>query len=144
MLRLVPDASVILKWVLPAEQETHVQRALDLLCAFEREEIELLVPTLWLYEIGNTVTRKSPDQAEGILADLRDLGMEEVSDDDIFIREAIRLTDRYGVTFYDAVYHAVALTRQATLVSADRRYVGAVTPEPQVVSLAHWRSANAR
>ncbi len=138
MDRLVPDASVILKWVLPAHRETHVEHALALLDAFAREEIELIVPRLWLYEVGNTVTRKNPDGAGEIMRDLLALEMEEAAHDDTFVRETVRLAARYSVTFYDAAYHAVAIARQATLISADERYLRAAAAESHAVALARW------
>ena len=138
MQRIVPDASVILKWVLPAERESHVARAVALLEAFTRDELTFLVPPLWLYEVGNTVARQVPDAADEIIIDLLALRMDEPPRDTAFTAEAIRLVARYGVTFYDAAYHALALTQEAVLVSADDRYLRAVAAEPNAMALAAW------
>ncbi len=139
MQRVVPDASVILKWVLPAERETHVAEATALLDAFTADELTLLVPPLWLYEVGNTVARQHPDTAEDIMADLLALGMEEPSHDTFFATQTVCLATSYGVTFYDAAYHALALTQDAVLVSADRKYLRTVAPEANAMALADWR-----
>ena len=53
---VVPDASVILKWVLPPADEA-VGRALALRDAIGNDDVQALVPELWLYEIGNAVAR---------------------------------------------------------------------------------------
>ncbi len=37
-------------------------------------------------------------------------------------RTAFDLTRKFGVTFYDAVYHAVALLRKGIFVTADEAY----------------------
>lgn len=138
MRRVVPDASVILKWVLPAERETHVDEAMALLDAFSADELALIVPSLWVYEVGNTVTRQHPDTAEEIMADLLALGMEESPYNASLAAQTIRLATRYSVTFYDAAYHALALIHDAVLVSADRRYLRAVASEANAISLAEW------
>jgi len=46
-LLVVPDASVILKWVLPASEESDTDRALELREAILNESVRALVPSLW-------------------------------------------------------------------------------------------------
>ena len=67
---VVPDASVILKWVLPPADETDMGRAVALRDAVGNGDVQALVPELWLYEVGNTLARRFPDQAERLLASL--------------------------------------------------------------------------
>lgn len=124
--------------MLPAERESHVGRALALLEAFTRDELMFLVPPLWLYEVGNTVARQFSNAADEIMTDLLALEMDESPHDAAFTAGAIRLVARYDVTFYDAAYHALALSREAVLVSADDRYLRAVAPEPNAMALAEW------
>ena len=50
---IVPDASVILKWVLEKEDESDYPQALQLQHAFLAQEVEIRLPTLWRYEVGN-------------------------------------------------------------------------------------------
>lgn len=138
MQRVVPDASVILKWALPAERESHVEQAMAVLDAHLAERVELLVPPLWLFEVGNTVARQFPDLAGEVLADLRALGMSEPPWERRLIAEAVRLTAEYRVTFYDAAYHALAHCEEATLVSADNGYLRALAAEPRAMALADW------
>ena len=66
----VPDASVILKWVLPSRNEPFAGAAQALRDAFVAGDLELVVPTLWLFEVGNTLTRKYPQQADELLGTL--------------------------------------------------------------------------
>ena len=63
---VVPDASVLLKWVLPTTEEGR-DSALELRDAAIAGEITLMVPPLWLYEVGNTLARRFPDQAAPLL-----------------------------------------------------------------------------
>ena len=44
---LVPDASVLLKWVLQQEDESDYPKAIQLQQALLDESIEIRLPTLW-------------------------------------------------------------------------------------------------
>jgi hypothetical protein len=50
----------------------------------------------------------------------------------------LELTRRFDVSFYDAAYHALALTRHGTFVTADSRYVERTQARGAVVALAEW------
>jgi hypothetical protein len=45
---VVPDASVLLKWVLPSEDEADADKALLLRAAIRDEAVHALLPALWL------------------------------------------------------------------------------------------------
>jgi predicted nucleic acid-binding protein len=85
---IVLDASVILKWVLDAETEPGHAAANLLLDRWQRGELELFVPPLWLFEVGNILCLKRPTDASTALAALWDLGLSEVS----FRRELVQRT----------------------------------------------------
>ena len=55
---VVPDASVLLKWVLPCDTEPDADKALLLRAAIQDEAVDALLPALWLYEAGNTIARR--------------------------------------------------------------------------------------
>ena len=57
---VVPDASVLLKWVLPSDDEPDADKALLLRAAIVNEAVRALLPALWLYEVGNTIARRFP------------------------------------------------------------------------------------
>jgi len=65
--RIVPDASVILKWVLPPDHEADFQQAWAIREAYIQQQIGLLVPTLWIYEAGNLLGRKYPEKVAEML-----------------------------------------------------------------------------
>jgi predicted nucleic acid-binding protein len=119
---VVPDASVILKWVLDAEDEPGHTAASRLLERWQRREIGLAVPPLWLYEVGNVLCLKRPADAAEALAALCDLGFREVPLSRELIQRIVVLTQNHGVTFYDASYLAVAEERNAVLVTADSKF----------------------
>jgi predicted nucleic acid-binding protein len=75
------------------------------------------------------------DDAGEYLDQLRHLGMAEVGATNAIEIRALAFVMRFGVTFYDAVYHAVAAELDGTLVTADRRYLARVGGDPTVVDL---------
>ena len=119
----VPDASVILKWVLDAEDEPGHAAANHVLERWQQGELGLAVPTLWVYEIGNVLCLKRPGDAAEVLIALCNLGLSEVPLSAGLIQQAVALSTRHGITFYDAAYLAVAVEKGAMLLTADGRFV---------------------
>jgi predicted nucleic acid-binding protein len=119
---VVPDASVILKWVLDAEDEPGHAAASHLLERWQRRELSLAVPPLWLYEVGNVLCLKRPADAGEALAALGDLGLREVPSSGEMVQRTVALALKHGITFYDASYLAVAEDREAVLVTADSKF----------------------
>jgi len=124
--RLVPDASVMLKWVLDAENEPGSTEAHQLLQKWGAGEIELWVPSLWIYEVGNVLCLKRPNVAGELLRALLALDLHELATDRGIVELTAGLATQYSVTFYDAAYLAAATVCEGTLVTADRRYPRAV------------------
>lgn len=122
MRLVVPDASVILKWVLPSDEEADAAAAMRLRDAAAAGKLALRVPPLWLYEVGNILTRKFPTHALALLESLIAFGMPEGDAGERWRRQAVALAQEYRVTFYDAAYHALALVEQGTFVTADGKY----------------------
>jgi predicted nucleic acid-binding protein len=119
---LVPDASVILKWVLDTESEPGHAAASRLLERWQHGELSLAVPSLWAYEIGNVLCLKRPTDASEVLSALCDLGLDEVPMSRELIQRTVVLANRHGLTFYDASYLSVAEARKAILVTADSKF----------------------
>jgi predicted nucleic acid-binding protein len=133
----VPDASVILKWVLPSTDEGDLTRALELRAAWLDGRCQLIVPSLWVFEVGNVLALKQPGTASRSLAALLACQFDEADPARIGNR-AFELFARRGVTFYDAAYHATALEYGGTLVTADQRYVARMLAVGSAVRLRDW------
>jgi predicted nucleic acid-binding protein len=136
---VVPDASVLLKWVLPSDDEPDADRALLLRAAILEETVQVLLPALWLYEVGNAVARRFPTHAEAWLSALMKFRLEEAPPSPAWLAKTLELTNRYEVSFYDATYHALALLHKGLFVTADTRYVNRVTESGCVVALNEWQ-----
>jgi predicted nucleic acid-binding protein len=120
--RVVPDASVILKWVLDAENEPGHAAAHRLLERWQEGELTLAVPSLWVYEVGNVLCLKRPADASQALTALCDLGLEEVSLRRDLVQRTVVLARDHGLTFYDASYLTVAEQTRAVLATADGKF----------------------
>ena len=128
MTTLVVDASVALKWLLP---EQHSQRALEIL---ERAD-NLLAPDLIHAEAGNTfwkrVARGEMDaqEAHAALAVFRRLPL-KIHGHSRLTSVALELALLTGCTVYDGLYLALAVARNAPVVTADRPLFDRITASP--------------
>jgi predicted nucleic acid-binding protein len=134
---LVPDASVLLKWALQSDDEPHRDHALALKTAWLDGRCDLVVPTLWVCEVGNILGLKQPGVADALLAAMVDLGMAEVNPA-TYYSSIFRLMRDHRVTFYDAAYHALAIERRATMLTADATYVRKAGRAGHVQRLDMW------
>lgn len=135
---VVPDASVILKWALPSDEEPDADKALILRNAIRDDLVQAVVPSLWIYEVGNTIARRFPEEAGLWLAALLKFGLEEAPTSSRWLAQTLELIQLYAVTFYDAAYHATALVQGGVFVTADTRYVGRASPHGAIMSLHEW------
>lgn len=137
---VVPDASVLLKWVLPSADEPDIDQALLLRAAIVNDAVRAIVPALWLYEVSNTVARRFPAHACAWLTSLMKFGLTEAAPSAAWLAAALELTRTYEVPFYDAAYHALAITRKGVFITADVRYVNRMAGEGTVVALSEWQA----
>ncbi|WP_028894673.1 type II toxin-antitoxin system VapC family toxin [Syntrophorhabdus aromaticivorans] len=122
-MEYVVDASVILKWVLGDEKEPDQIKAMQLLNAWAAGDAAISAPTLWQYEVGNFLGREVPEEAKEKMGLLLDLKIRNVELSDNMYQLCFTWMREYRVSFYDASYLAVAYDIQATLVTADERFV---------------------
>ena len=137
---VTPDASVILKWVLPGDDEQDTDAALALRDEAVVGTLDLVVPQLWIYEVGNTLARRFPEDANELLASLADFGLVEAPLHADWRTRAVSLSVKYGVAFYDAAYHSVALGLSGVFVTADERYVRRASGAGGISTLRGWRT----
>jgi predicted nucleic acid-binding protein len=141
---VVPDASVLFKWVLPSDDEPDTDRALSLRTAIVEESVRALLPSLWLYEVGNTIARRFPAHALGWMSALMKFELQEAPPTSAWLTTALELTKKHQVTFYDAAYHALALIHKGLFVTANTRYVNKVADPGTVVALSDWAAHRRR
>ena len=120
---LVPDASIIIKWTLPAAGEPAAERALGVLTSWQAGDVDLVAPSLWRYEVANVLGRKAPRRAAALLEGLLALDLPTVDPDASLLGEALEIALRFpGASVYDAAYHALALGVGGSFLTADEVY----------------------
>ncbi|HJT20878.1 MAG TPA: type II toxin-antitoxin system VapC family toxin [Nitrospira sp.] len=137
---VVPDASVILKWVLEKDTEPGYSQAAMLQEALLAETIEIRIPTLWRYEVGNVLGLKKPRMAMELMSALLAYEFEEIPLRTEYALDVLKhMQDVPGVTFYDAAYHVLALRTKGLYVTADNIYVRRAKDKGHVTLLKEWQ-----
>lgn len=139
---LVPDASVLLKWILRSDDDPDRDRALALKTAWVDDACDVIVPSLWVFEVGNVLGLKHPATAASLLQTMIDLGLREEPPHG-YAAGILRLMRDHRVTFYDAAYHALAIRHRGTMLTADRAYVKKAAGAGHVALLDDWRGVTA-
>ena|SRR5438094_366190 len=135
---IVPDASVLLKWVLESKDEGDRDRALQIREAWLSDRCTIVLPSLWIFETGNILGLKQPNLSVALMRILIGYGFEEASPND-FYGKAFELMKSFRVTFYDAAYHAVAIKRSGTMITADEAYYKRTSRAGHVAVLEKFR-----
>lgn len=131
MTDLVLDASVAVKWCIPAADEPFAEQAEVLLKRYSLGEVRFLVPDLFWAEIGNTLwkavrsARLSAEQASDALATVVQLGIPTVSSIEL-AEKAFEICVQHERSFYDSLYVSLALRSSAQMITADERLANAL------------------
>lgn len=137
-MRLVIDASVIIKWILiEPDREPNTQEALHLLRDLQESRIEVLQPVHWLTEVAAVLSRIRPDTAERAI-DLLDTFELSTANDTVTLKRASRLAAELNHHLFDTLYHAVAFEHDACLLTADDTYFRKAEKLGRIMPLAAW------
>lgn len=138
-MKVVLDASVILKWLLAdPENERYTERATALVQSVVAGDLEILQPVHWLAEVGAVLARLSPATAAEDLLMLRAMEI-PTADDAAVWQRACTLATETREHLFDTLYHAVALTSDdAALVTADDRYRTKAYGYGRLLDLKDW------
>lgn len=135
----IPDASVVIKWIL--QEEDDVVQARRLRDDFAYGNIRLEVPDHFYAEIMNILSRYCPDHALRFFSQLK---MSTIIVNELSLKIASighDLVQKYPkISFYDAAYHALALHYNGTFLTADERYYGTTKKEGAIQLLKHYGS----
>jgi predicted nucleic acid-binding protein len=117
----VLDASVVAKWAL---EEAGTEKALRIRELFLRDEVVIAMPALAFYEIGNILRFKRavrPAEAAAFLELLHGYAFDVHGPSAELTLMTDAVSRKYGLTFYDASYIAVAQKAKGIVVTADGR-----------------------
>jgi predicted nucleic acid-binding protein len=136
---IVPDASVILKWVLEKESEPDQEQACRLQDAMMADRVSMMLPALWRYEIGNVLGLKQPDLAMELMSALLAYDFEEVPLEAAYALAVLEhMREVKGVTFYDSAYHVLAIRTKGLYLTADRVYMKRAKRKGHIALLSEW------
>ncbi|KPV65533.1 MAG: Ribonuclease VapC3 [Candidatus Bathyarchaeota archaeon BA1] len=118
---LVLDASVAVKWYVIEDQR---DKALKLRQDYMDGKIDLVTPSLILYEVGNAI-RYHPgamgSDVEEAIKGLREMEIAIQDLTDAVIKVAANIAFIEDVTFHDATYLAIAESLNTKLITADEK-----------------------
>jgi len=136
MIVCVVDSSVIVKW-LSQQQEERLEQADELLRQAEIVGGQLYTSQLADYEIGNALLLKkklTPAQANKAWQVYEGLPVERLAQTQDRAKLSYKLGHKYGLTFYDAVFAALAYEKACPLVSDNPKHQSRVK-EVEVIAL---------
>ena len=142
MKRLVADASVIIKAVLPEEGSDKVDA---LIAACGEGLLEVTAPEILYAECGNALWKHferglmRAEEVQQAMAQVLAIGVRAVPGREL-IKDALGIAVAHGRTVYDSLYVALAQQTEAPLLTADERLFNALAPKGFVVELLRdWR-----
>lgn len=118
---MILDSSVIFKWFF-AEEGT--DRALLIYQDIKEEKINLSLPRLLMYEIGNIVLNHKPYSQEKIIVAREILETLPLSFHDFTFRqwrEIIEEAHHFQISFYDCAYIYLARQLSTDFITADKK-----------------------
>jgi len=122
-LKIVVDASIVVKWIIPGEKWERNARALAEDIAYRR--VEAHAPSLILYELASIISKAiragKMNPADGAKA-LQAIGSIGLIIDDICwddLSEILKIAESTKLTVYDSVYVYLARKMGCKLLTAD-------------------------
>lgn len=128
MKRVVVDASLAMRWLVPADDSSHARAVVA------DAAVALHAPELIWSEVANALWKygRAGADAERLLnrlQDFRSLPLKIASTDDL-VSDALALALELGHPVYDCVYVALAVRLSTSVVTADARMFAALEESP--------------
>lgn len=137
MMRFVVDASVAVKWFVPEDDDESALKLLD-------PSNELHAPDLLIPEFGNTIWKKlqreelNPDEARTVIRALPVVPFVTHASGEL-LPAAFDIAVRTSRTVYDSLYISLAIALRSQLITADERFVNALSSSPFADKVRHVR-----
>ncbi|MBI4209248.1 MAG: type II toxin-antitoxin system VapC family toxin [Deltaproteobacteria bacterium] len=131
-INYVVDTSVIVKWFVDEEGR---EEALQLLNRFFQRDIDLVIPILAFYELGNVLklrTDVSLGSKTSLLREFFELGVAVAPFGEEIATRTLERAIEYNLSYYDATFLVAAEEVGATLITADKRFYNKVQRCPQI------------
>jgi predicted nucleic acid-binding protein len=130
----VVDSSVAIKWYVPEALSAEALRVRDGSTPLQAPDfLDVEVAAIaWKKTRRGLMTRPV---ADGILTDLRNLGIVTYHPTGPLVRPAFDLADQTGRTVYDCLYLALAVQLGGVMVTADEKLVNSLAGTPWAGSI---------
>lgn len=128
-MKVVPDSNIFIALMISL---AYSQAAIDKMEEWEQQNAELLVPTLWSYEVASSLRKAvafrniSAEEAVEDLQDILSMNIRQVPPTPALHQKALEWAGRLNqIVAYDAAYMALAESEDAEFWTADRRLADA-------------------
>lgn len=124
---IIVDTSVALKWLNESEQDREL--AVQVYENHIEHKEEIIVPDLFYIEAANALTTKNVSSEEDIvkgIAFLFNSGLHKHAVTQENLTEAAISAKKYKTSVYDMLYAVIAKSKNAKLITADKKFARAV------------------
>jgi predicted nucleic acid-binding protein len=125
---IIPDSSVIAKWMLLDEDNV---KALDIKNLFVTGQLSIALPALTFYEVNNLLRsavksqRIEPEEALRAFDDFLALNLTSYSSGSL-LKKALRIALNFDISTYDASYLALAEELKSQFITTDQKLLNKV------------------
>lgn len=139
---VVLDASVLLKFILDEKEDR--EQAYELKRSIGLGEIVPYIPSFCFYEISNILSRspafENTKKAFEAYEALHLYSCIEIPLNDVLVQHTFRLIKSAPkISFYDAIYHVIAMYQDAPYITADKKYYDLMKHHGHVKLLGDWK-----
>ena len=128
-------------------EEPDSQQAHDLIEHLIENQIRIIAPSLFVYEVLATVTIGNCCVAEvyDIITDFQNSTLQLVDIDTTLVEKTSDICNTGHIksgfpSFYDACYHALAILHDCHFITADKRHFSKTQQLGNIVLLSDWQS----
>lgn len=140
MTPFVVDSSVVFKWYRQPRDEDYVPQAVSVFERHLQGDIEIHVPDILFYELGNILWLKETLVSKDVLTILREtfaLALQIHVIDLPLSEEAFRFAREHDITFYDASFVALSYLLDASFITADKKLFSKIKTLPTAIFLGN-------
>jgi len=133
MKQLILDASIVSKWFI---EEQHTNKALQIRDLYAQGKVDITLPVLILFELGNVLLRHPSitlEASKGAFESFLGLGIKLKSFVETeVLTKTLETSRRFNITFYDASYVTLSKLQNAKFVTADKKLYDKIKNEIDV------------
>jgi len=125
MKKIIFDTSVAFKFFYHKD-EKNVQKVIDIFEYVVLNNIKIIEPDIFLYELANFFIRSKKLTESEIKKNFQllfRLNLEIINLDQDFILKISKIAKKYSLTFYDATYVTLATSTDTYLITDDREII---------------------